>query len=129
MNEPDESIVPRLSAGVRLKFDDVRGHWVVLAPERVIIPDETALEVLRRCDGIASLSAIIDELAASFRKHQGGALPHNLLARIDHALKMAIGERGSARADALIGLVGIRRGLFPEAPAYEPDHHLGSVAE
>ena len=58
--------MPRLSAGVRLKFDDVRGHWVVLAPERVIVPDETALEVLRRCDGIASLSAIIDELAASY---------------------------------------------------------------
>jgi pyrroloquinoline quinone biosynthesis protein D len=39
---------------------------VVLAPERVIIPDETALEVLRRCDGVASLSAIIDELAANY---------------------------------------------------------------
>ena len=66
MNQLDESITPRLAAGVRLKFDDVRGHWVVLAPERVIIPDETALEILRRCDGIARLSAIIDELAASY---------------------------------------------------------------
>jgi pyrroloquinoline quinone biosynthesis protein D len=66
VNQPDESITPRLAAGVRLKFDDVRGHWVVLAPERVIIPDETALEVLRRCDGVASLSAIIDELVASY---------------------------------------------------------------
>ena len=66
MSQPDETIVPRLAAGVRLKFDEVRAHWVVLAPERVIIPDETALEVLRRCDGIANLSAIIDEIAASY---------------------------------------------------------------
>lgn len=66
MKQPDETISPRLAAGVRLKFDDVRGHWVVLAPERVIIPDETALEILRRCDGRVTLSAIIDELAASY---------------------------------------------------------------
>ena len=66
MSQPDETIVPRLAAGVRLKFDEVRAHWVVLAPERVIIPDETALEVLRRCDGVANLSAIIDELSASY---------------------------------------------------------------
>jgi pyrroloquinoline quinone biosynthesis protein D len=66
VSQPDETIMPRLAAGVRLKFDEVRGHWVVLAPERVIIPDETALEVLRRCDGVASLSAIIDELATNY---------------------------------------------------------------
>ena len=66
MKQPDETISPRLAAGVRLKFDDVRGHWVVLAPERVIIPDETALEILRRCDGLVTLSAIIDELTASY---------------------------------------------------------------
>jgi pyrroloquinoline quinone biosynthesis protein D len=66
VKQPDETISPRLAAGVRLKFDDVRGHWVVLAPERVIIPDETALEILRRCDGLVTLSAIIDELTASY---------------------------------------------------------------
>ena len=57
---------PRLPRGVRLKFDEARNEWLLLAPERVIIPDETALEILRRCDGVASLSAIIDELAAGY---------------------------------------------------------------
>ena len=66
MTSVDESIVPQLAAGVRLKFDDVRGCWVILAPERVLMPDETALEVLRRCDGVASLAAIIDALAADY---------------------------------------------------------------
>ena len=61
-----EDAVPRLAPGVRLKFDQARECWVVLAPERVVMPDETALEILRRCDGETSLGAIIDALAADY---------------------------------------------------------------
>ena len=61
-----EELAPRLAPGVRLKFDPARDSWVVLAPERVILPDDTALEVLRRCDGATSLGAIIDALAAEY---------------------------------------------------------------
>jgi hypothetical protein len=76
------------------------------------------------------MDAMLDELAASFRKYEGGAMPVALLPKVDHALAAAMGERGTARSDALIGLVGIRRGLFPEAPAYQPERvdHAGSVA-
>jgi pyrroloquinoline quinone biosynthesis protein D len=62
----DEQVVPRFAPGVRLKFDEARSCWVVLAPERVLMPDETALEILRRCDGQAKLATIIDALAASY---------------------------------------------------------------
>ena len=61
-----EDAVPHLAPGVRLKFDEARQCWVVLAPERVVMPDETALEILRRCDGETSLGAIIDALAADY---------------------------------------------------------------
>jgi pyrroloquinoline quinone biosynthesis protein D len=63
MSEADQEFTPRLAPGVRLKFDTARDCWVVLAPERVLMPDETALEILRRCDGQCRLSAIIDDLA------------------------------------------------------------------
>ena len=66
MSPPSEALVPKFATGVRLKYDEVRSCWVLLAPERVMIPDETALEILRRCDGKASLGAIIDELAAGY---------------------------------------------------------------
>lgn len=66
MSLPGEALVPKFATGVRLKYDEVRSCWVLLAPERVMIPDETALEILRRCDGRASLSSIIDELAAGY---------------------------------------------------------------
>jgi pyrroloquinoline quinone biosynthesis protein D len=62
----EEAAMPQLARGVRLKFDQARDCWVVLAPERVIMPDETALEILRRCDGATSLGQIIDGLAAEY---------------------------------------------------------------
>lgn len=79
---------------------------------------------------LVAMDSMLDELAASFRKYQGGTMPDELLAKVDRALAAAMGERGVARSDALIGLVGIRRGLFPEAPAYQPERvdHAGSVA-
>ena len=62
----DAASVPRLARGVRLRHDAVRSAWVMLAPERVLFPDEIALEVLRRCDGAARVQEIAAELARSF---------------------------------------------------------------
>ena len=58
--------VPRLPRGVRLRFDEVRGHWMLLAPERAFKIDETAAEVLKRVDGKRDLAGVIAETAAAF---------------------------------------------------------------
>ena len=58
--------VPRLPRGVRLRHDEARGAWVLLAPERVLQPDPVAVEILKRVDGRANVSAIVDDLASSF---------------------------------------------------------------
>jgi pyrroloquinoline quinone biosynthesis protein D len=57
---------PGLAPGVRLTFDKARDCWVVLAPERVLMPDETALEILQRCNGARPVDEIIDELASVY---------------------------------------------------------------
>lgn len=57
---------PRLPRGVRLRYDERRGEWMLLAPERVLKPDGIALEILKRCDGQASLDSIIDDLSKQF---------------------------------------------------------------
>lgn len=62
----DGHAVPRLARGVKLREDAARGRWVVLAPERMFVPDETALAVLRLVDGARSVDAIVDDLAARF---------------------------------------------------------------
>jgi pyrroloquinoline quinone biosynthesis protein D len=58
--------VPRLKRGVRLQHDAARDRWVVQAPERVLMPDDIATAVLRRCDGAASVAAIAAALAAEY---------------------------------------------------------------
>jgi pyrroloquinoline quinone biosynthesis protein D len=58
--------VPRLARGNKLRFDETRKAWVILAPERVLMPDEIAVEILQRCDGAASVAAIAEALADKF---------------------------------------------------------------
>ncbi len=65
MTVPDES-VPGFARGVRFRFDEVRQAWIILAPERLFMPDETAVEVLKLVDGTRSLGQIVDDLAARF---------------------------------------------------------------
>ena len=58
--------LPRLPRGVRLRHDEARAQWSLLAPERVLQLDAVATEVLKRCTGTATLVAIVDDLAATF---------------------------------------------------------------
>ena len=58
--------IPRFPRGVRLRFDGARERWLVLAPETVLTPDETAVEVLRLVDGSRSVAAIAAALAEAF---------------------------------------------------------------
>ncbi len=58
--------IPRLARGMKLREDKARNQWVVLGPERMYVPDEIALEIIRLLDGTRSLAAIADDLAARY---------------------------------------------------------------
>ena len=60
----DAAAVPRFPRGVRLREDAARGRWVVLAPERAFVPDDTAREVLKLVDGARSGGALAQAHAA-----------------------------------------------------------------
>src|SRR5437763_770267 len=62
----DEASRPVLPRHARLKFDEIRQRWVILAPERVLAPDEIAVEVLQLCDGARNVGTVIDQLAAKY---------------------------------------------------------------
>lgn len=70
MKVVEESSVPRLARGVRTRFDPTRQKWIVLAPERLFVPDDIAYEIIRRCDGLATVGAIADDLAAAFEEQR-----------------------------------------------------------
>ncbi len=57
---------PVLPRHAKLRFDEVRKVWVILAPERVLAPDEIAVEILQLCDGARSVAEMIDLLAAKY---------------------------------------------------------------
>jgi pyrroloquinoline quinone biosynthesis protein D len=68
VSEASRPVLPRHA---RLKFDETRQRWVILAPERVLAPDEIAVEILQLCDGARSVTAIVDALAAKYAADRG----------------------------------------------------------
>ncbi|MGI9417838.1 MAG: pyrroloquinoline quinone biosynthesis peptide chaperone PqqD [Geminicoccaceae bacterium] len=76
------SAVPSLPRGVELRYDPRENAWTVSVPARVVMPDDIAIEVLKRCDGRTPISAIVDELTQAF-----SASPDEVAADVDAMLK------------------------------------------
>ena len=83
-----ETSRPKLPRHVRLKFDETRQVWVILAPERVLAPDEIAVEVLQLCDGVRSVSDMIDQLTAKY------AAPREAIASDVIAMLQDLADKG-----------------------------------
>jgi pyrroloquinoline quinone biosynthesis protein D len=56
----------RFAPHAKFRFDGVRKAWVVLAPERLLLPDEQAVEILRLIDGERDVDTVVDELARRY---------------------------------------------------------------
>jgi pyrroloquinoline quinone biosynthesis protein D len=57
---------PHLPAYLKLRHDAGRDRWILLAPERVLTPDETAVAVLKLCDGKRTVNEIVAALAKEY---------------------------------------------------------------
>ncbi len=66
MNALDLKLRPALASHVRLKTDPVSGEPVLLFPEGLLILNETAHEIVRRCDGKKTIADLLAELASEF---------------------------------------------------------------
>jgi pyrroloquinoline quinone biosynthesis protein D len=76
---------PRLIAGARLQYDDVRGEHLLLIPEGAVRLNETAAQVLELCDGRS-----VDEIAAVLcERYEGTDVTDDVRELLD-----AMGERG-----------------------------------
>jgi len=85
VSETSRPVLPRHA---KLKFDETRKLWVILAPERVLAPDEIAIEVLQLCDGVRSLGEIIDQLAQKY------AAPREMIATDVIAMLQDLADKG-----------------------------------
>ena len=57
---------PHLPAYLKLRHDAGRDRWILLAPERVLTPDQTAVAVLKLCDGKRTVDEIVAALAKEY---------------------------------------------------------------
>lgn len=57
---------PKLSRRFRLQYEEAQTRWVLLYPEGMVQLNDSAAEILKRCDGVRSLSGIVADLEQAF---------------------------------------------------------------
>jgi pyrroloquinoline quinone biosynthesis protein D len=90
--ELDSQSRPRLPRGVKLKRDEVRARWTLLAPERVFEVDDTAAAVLQLCEGERDVGAIVAELARRYNA------PHGVIEKDVIAMLGGLRDKGALDA-------------------------------
>jgi len=57
---------PRVSRRFRLQWEEAQQAWVLLYPEGMVKLNQSAGEILQRCDGSRTVAAIVAELEQAF---------------------------------------------------------------
>ncbi len=55
-----------LARHARLRFDKLRDRWILLVPEKVMVPDAICVEILQLCDGARSIGDIVNTLSKKY---------------------------------------------------------------
>jgi len=85
---------PRLAPKVRLRWDRKESRHMLLYPERGLVLNETAADVVQLCTGEHSVSEIVERLAEKYAPHPREAVEREVLAFLG-----AMVERGLVRSD------------------------------
>lgn len=60
------AVLPLLSHDLRLRYEPLEAVWVLLLPEGTLALNDSAAEIIRRCDGEHTVEAIVSELETLF---------------------------------------------------------------
>lgn len=63
-----DNAIPGIAPGFRLQFEKQQDAWVLLYPEGMIKLNQSAGEILKRCDGVRRVAQIIAELELAFEQ-------------------------------------------------------------
>ena len=77
---PDAPQLPHLSRRLRLQHEAAQTRWVLLYPEGMVQLNDSAAEILRRCDGRHTVADIVNELESLFDTQGIAPQVHELLA-------------------------------------------------
>ena len=62
----DAATTPRVSKRFRLQWEEAQQAWVLLYPEGMVKLNQSAGEILRRCDGVRSVIEVVADLEQAF---------------------------------------------------------------
>jgi len=79
---------PKLQSFVRLQYDETRERWVLQAPERVLVLDETGKDIVVLCDGKLSIGDIVDRFVAVYEA------PRDVIAHDVQAVIQLLQDKG-----------------------------------
>jgi len=136
------AVAERRSDQDRLALASLMQHRLALLAVRItVVPAEARsdaanlrqlrtvfniLDVRRASFGLsrrtrAAIEAFLARLASLARTHTAGPLPDGLVKQLDSTIALTLQDPSvEGRDEVLMGLAGIRPGLFPESPAYQP---------
>ena len=72
---------PHLARQVRLEWDPVRERQVLLAPEGVLVLNQSGAAILCLCDGVRTVVEIVEELRGQYDRVAGDEV-RDFLARL-----------------------------------------------
>ena len=58
---------PRVARHFRLQWEEAQNTWVLLYPEGMVKLNQSAGEILKRCDGSRSVPEIVADLETAFK--------------------------------------------------------------
>jgi PqqA peptide cyclase len=120
-----ETSIPCFERGVRLHHDWARQRIVLLTPERVIVPDTPALDILSRCDNGRSVADIADALAPHYGADRATVLSDTIKMLQGLADKRVLCSDGASSS----GARKLSRGTEPLSLADGPTLPLAVLAE
>ena len=85
---------PRLAPKVRLRFDRKSDRFMLLYPERGMVLNPTAAEIVKRCTGELTVTEIIAQLAEQYTAQSRDAIEREVVQFLD-----AMTDRGLVRSE------------------------------
>ena len=85
---------PRLAPKVRLRWDRKDGRYMLLYPERGLVLNGTAAEVVKLCTGEHTVAAIVARLAGQYADQPADAIEREVLTFLH-----AMADRGLIRSE------------------------------
>jgi coenzyme PQQ biosynthesis protein PqqD len=86
---------PRLAAKARLRFDRKSTRYMLLYPERGLVLNPTAADIVQLCTGDHTVGAIVERLAEKYATQPREAIEREVLTFLD-----AMAARGLVHAEA-----------------------------